>query len=200
MKRTFAKAKRESNGMGAYPAITVLRAFAAACSVKGSIQAPMLVELMNDAEERGAHPSPYGLELSSWVHHMVVASYFDAKAEAEDRAERSTTKTSRGVYPFAPEIEFKFASHWIVATKLKELEVKVSLAEHDEGYSLWIQGVERRPSVKNAIQRAMALMDALDENHALRVWVPEGLNYDLETHERRSALDIKGTAEHYRIY
>lgn len=200
IKRTFAKAKRIPNGMGAYPAVAVLRAFAAACSVKGSIQAPMLVELMNDAEAEDRHPSPYGMELSSWVHHMIVASYFDAKAEADDRAERKHAKSGASSYPFVAEFEFKFASHWIVTAKLKEQEAKLSLAEHDEGYSLWIQCEERRPCIRNAVHLAMAMMDSLGEDHSLRVWVPEGMNYELDDYERRSILDIKGTAEHYRLF
>ncbi len=200
LKRGFGKAARERNELGSYTAVEVLKAFATACDVKDTIQAGMLLDLLKDAEERGVTPTPYGLELSAWVQRIVHASAYDAKGEAEDRAVRKKAKTGHDSYPFRAEIEFKCELSWFLVAKPKDQDCKISLAEHDEGYSLWIQCEERRGPIRKAIERAMALMDALDEKHGLRIWVPEGMNYELDDHERRSILDIKGTAEHYRLW
>ena len=198
IKRSIRKTHRSEDGLGGYSAIQVLRGFAEACNVKGSIQAGALLDVLQDAADHGKDPIPYGMALNLWVFQKFVGSFYDARTIAADDADLHEQKSGH-VQPFRPEFEVKFKSNLILIGEPQDSDTKISLAEHDEKWTLWMQCDESRPCIGKLIKRAKAFMEGLGEDTHLRVWYPEGLNYELDDHELRSIVDIQGTARHYRL-
>ncbi len=175
------------------PLLLPLRAFCHACATSETEQAKQLLLLVEDAEKGGILPRPIVSDFAPWIVRLVILSRYDAQTEVEDTSARTGQKKA-----FSAEIEASFLNNLILKGRFPGSTLTVTLAMHEDHFSLWFSCEEKATCCRQLVDRAAAMARLLKDKRGVEVWTVDGA--DIDPDQLFSLSAVKTALEHRRLY